>query len=97
MACTGIEYCKLAIVKTKARARTLIVELEVRLPDLDEPLAVHVNGCPNACARTQIADIGLKGMLVPTTTASRSRASRCISAARSASTPGSAASCAASR
>ena len=65
MACTGIEFCKLAIVNTKDTARTLIESIEVRRPDLDVPLAVHVNGCPNACARTQVADIGLKGMLVP--------------------------------
>ncbi|WP_114560691.1 nitrite/sulfite reductase [Desertihabitans aurantiacus] len=65
MACTGIEYCKLAIVETKARAASVVVELEERLPDFDSPLTLHVNGCPNACARTQVADIGLKGMLVP--------------------------------
>ncbi len=65
MACTGIEYCKLAIVNTKDTARTLIESIEVRRPDLDVPLAVHVNGCPNSCARFQVADIGLKGMLVP--------------------------------
>ncbi len=65
MACTGIEYCKLAIVNTKDTARTLIEEIEVRRPELDVPLAVHVNGCPNSCARFQVADIGLKGMLVP--------------------------------
>ncbi|RCK70706.1 nitrite/sulfite reductase [Desertihabitans brevis] len=65
MACTGIEYCKLAIVETKARAASVVAELEERLPDFDSPLSLHVNGCPNACARTQVADIGLKGMLVP--------------------------------
>ena len=65
MACTGIEFCKLAIVNTKDTARTLIETIEVRRPDLDVPLAVHVNGCPNSCARFQVADIGLKGMLVP--------------------------------
>ena len=64
MACTGIEYCKLAIVETKARAMSLADELEARLGDLDVPLTINVNGCPNACARTQIADIGLKGMIV---------------------------------
>ena len=64
MACTGIEYCKLAIVETKNRAIALIDELERRLPDFTEPLTINVNGCPNACARTQIADIGLKGQLV---------------------------------
>ncbi len=65
MACTGIEFCKLAIVETKARAATLVAELEKRLADLDVDISINVNGCPNACARTQVADIGLKGQLVP--------------------------------
>ena len=64
MACTGIEFCKLAIVETKQRAADLVAVLEERFPDLDVPITVNVNGCPNACARTQVADIGLKGMLV---------------------------------
>jgi sulfite reductase (ferredoxin) len=64
MACTGIEFCKLAIVETKARAMTLIDELERRLPDFDAPVTINVNGCPNSCARIQVADIGLKGSLV---------------------------------
>ena len=64
MACTGIEFCKLAIVDTKERARRLVTELEKRFPDLDTQISVNVNGCPNACARTQVADIGLKGQLV---------------------------------
>jgi sulfite reductase (ferredoxin) len=64
MACTGIEFCKLAIVDTKDRARDLVAELERRFPDLDVPITVNVNGCPNACARTQVADFGLKGQLV---------------------------------
>jgi sulfite reductase (ferredoxin) len=64
MACTGIEFCKLAIVDTKQRAIDLVGELEKRFPTLDTPITVNVNGCPNACARTQVADIGLKGMLV---------------------------------
>lgn len=64
MACTGIEYCKLAIVDTKNRAAALVDELERRFPGLDTPITVNVNGCPNACARTQVADIGLKGQIV---------------------------------
>ena len=64
MACTGIEFCKLAIVDTKDRAKALVAELEKRFPGLDVPVTVNVNGCPNACARTQVADIGLKGQLV---------------------------------
>ncbi len=72
MACTGIEYCKLAIVETKATAIALIAELERRFDDVPELFApdapavsININGCPNACARTQLADIGLKGIQVP--------------------------------
>ncbi|HEX6853995.1 MAG TPA: nitrite/sulfite reductase [Streptosporangiaceae bacterium] len=64
MACTGIEFCKLAIVETKHRAADLISELERRLPDFTEPVTINVNGCPNSCARIQTADIGLKGMVI---------------------------------
>ncbi|WP_422736743.1 nitrite/sulfite reductase [Micromonospora sp. WMMD729] len=64
MACTGIEYCKLAIVETKARGEELVARLEQRLRDFDADISIHINGCPNACARTQVADIGLKGQLV---------------------------------
>ncbi|MBL7255034.1 nitrite/sulfite reductase [Paractinoplanes lichenicola] len=64
MACTGIEYCKLAIVETKARGEELVARLEERLKDFDADISIHINGCPNACARTQVADIGLKGQLV---------------------------------
>jgi len=65
MACTGIEFCKLAIVETKALAASLVDRLEGTLAGLDADITINVNGCPNACARTQVADIGLKGQLVP--------------------------------
>ena len=64
MACTGIEFCKLAIVETKQRARDLYTELDRRLPGFDTPISINVNGCPNSCARFQVADIGLKGSIV---------------------------------
>ncbi len=64
MACTGIEFCKLAIVETKQRAAGLIDELERRLPDFADPVTINVNGCPNSCARIQTADVGLKGSLM---------------------------------
>ena len=68
VACTGIEYCKLAIVETKQTASDTIDELERRLDgvELPHPISMHVNGCPNSCARIQTADIGLKGQLLPT-------------------------------
>nr|PZM98704.1 MAG: sulfite reductase [Actinomycetota bacterium] len=64
IACTGIEYCKLAIVETKATAREVVMKLDSIFPTLDTPITVHVNGCPNSCARIQIADIGFKGQMV---------------------------------
>ncbi len=64
MACTGIEFCKLSIVETKGRAQWLYGDLEKRLPDFDEPIRINVNGCPNSCARYQLADIGFMGVLV---------------------------------
>jgi len=66
IACTGIEFCKLAIVETKGNATAAVLALEERLAGLDlpHPISLHVNGCPNSCARIQTADIGLKGQLV---------------------------------
>ncbi|MBE3075713.1 MAG: nitrite/sulfite reductase, partial [Actinobacteria bacterium] len=68
MACTGIEYCKFAIVDTKGTAAKTVAILQERLADIiegiDVPVTIHVNGCPNSCARIQVADIGLKGQLV---------------------------------
>ncbi|MFV8320675.1 nitrite/sulfite reductase [Mycobacterium sp. 23] len=68
MACSGIEYCKLSFAETRVRAQSLVPELEGRLADinsrLDVPITVNINGCPNSCARIQIADIGFKGQMV---------------------------------
>ncbi len=73
MACTGIEYCKLSFADTRGRAQTLVPELEARLADLnaelDVPVTVNINGCPNSCARIQVADIGFKGQMVSDDTA----------------------------
>ena len=63
MACTGIEFCKLAIVETKGRAESIRADLEQALPDFDTPITINVNGCPNSCARFQVADIGFKGIV----------------------------------
>lgn len=64
ISCTGLEFCKLAHVTTKARAIELVDILEDTLGDLDVPLSIALNGCPNACARSQVSDIGLKGQIV---------------------------------
>ena len=58
--CTGTEFCKLAITETKARSRQIVEYLEKRV-SLEEPLRLHITGCPNACAQYQIAHIGLMG------------------------------------
>jgi sulfite reductase (ferredoxin) len=64
MACTGIEFCKLAVTETKGRAATIVDELERRLPDFDDYCRININGCPNACARFQVADMGFMGSIV---------------------------------
>lgn len=68
MACSGIEFCKLSFAETRVRAQSLVPELESRLEDInsriDVPITVNINGCPNSCARIQVADIGFKGQMV---------------------------------
>ena len=66
LACTGLEFCKFAIVETKALAARVAAELDERLADtdLERPLTVNINGCPNSCARIQTADVGLKGQII---------------------------------
>jgi sulfite reductase (ferredoxin) len=64
MACTGIQFCKLALAETKGNAEWLFRELERRLPDWDEVIRINLNGCPNSCARFQVADIGLLGAML---------------------------------
>ncbi len=61
IACTGTEFCKLAITETKGFTRWLVDELEERLPGFDQQLKLHVTGCPNGCGQHWIADIGLEG------------------------------------
>jgi ferredoxin-nitrite reductase len=64
VACTGNEFCRFAIVETKARAATWARELDRRLgPDAagDGIIRMHFSGCPASCAQPQIADIGFRG------------------------------------
>lgn len=61
VACTGTEFCKLAITETKGFTRWLVEEMGERLPAFDQQLKLHVTGCPNACGQHWIADIGLEG------------------------------------
>jgi len=61
IACTGTEFCKLALTETKGFARRLVEELERRLPGFDQHVKIHITGCPNSCGQHWIADIGVEG------------------------------------
>jgi sulfite reductase (ferredoxin) len=61
IACSGTEFCKLAITETKSFSRWLVEELDERLPGFDQQLKLHVTGCPNSCGQHWIADIGIEG------------------------------------
>ncbi len=61
IACTGTQFCKLALTETKGFARALVEDLERRLPGFDQSLKIHVTGCPNSCGQHWIADIGIEG------------------------------------
>ena len=61
VACTGSEFCKLALTETKSFARWLSTELDDRLPGFDQQIKLHVTGCPNSCGQHWIADIGIEG------------------------------------
>ncbi|HEY1743610.1 MAG TPA: nitrite/sulfite reductase [Granulicella sp.] len=61
VACTGTEFCKLAISETKGFAKWLVGEMEERLPQFDQQLRLHVTGCTNSCGQSWIADLGLEG------------------------------------
>jgi sulfite reductase (ferredoxin) len=61
IACSGTEFCKIAITETKSFARWLVEEMDERLPGFDQHLKLHVTGCPNSCGQHWIADVGLEG------------------------------------
>jgi len=61
VACSGSEFCKLAITETKSFSRWLVEELEERLPGFEQHLKLHVTGCPNSCGQHWIADLGIEG------------------------------------
>ncbi|TJY42002.1 nitrite/sulfite reductase [Cohnella pontilimi] len=65
VSCTGNEFCNLAIVETKERARRVAQYLDENVR-LDEPIRIHFIGCPNSCGQKHVADIGLQGSLIKT-------------------------------
>jgi sulfite reductase (ferredoxin) len=64
VACTGSEFCKLALTETKGFARWLVEDLEERLPGFEEHVRINITGCPNSCGQHWIADIGIEGKKV---------------------------------
>jgi len=64
VACTGSEFCKLALTETKGFARRLVETLEARLPGFEQHLRIHITGCPNSCGQHWIADLGIEGKKV---------------------------------
>ena len=61
VACTGSEFCKLALTETKGFARWLVEDLEERLPGFEEHVRINITGCPNSCGQHWIADLGIEG------------------------------------
>jgi sulfite reductase beta subunit-like hemoprotein len=62
IACTGIQFCKLAVAETKNRAAELNDYLE-KTVDLDDAVRISVTGCPNSCGQHHICDVGLEGSM----------------------------------
>ena len=63
VACTGNTGCKFSATDTKGQALLLADHLEQRVP-LDQPINIHLTGCPNSCAQHYVGDIGLLGVKV---------------------------------
>jgi sulfite reductase beta subunit-like hemoprotein len=63
VACTGTEFCNLAITETKNLSIRLSAHLDETFPDERRKVRIHISGCPNNCGQTAVADIGLRGGL----------------------------------
>jgi sulfite reductase beta subunit-like hemoprotein len=64
IACSGTEFCNMALAETKGRADSLAEHLEQRIAGIDDAIRISVTGCPNSCGQHQICDVGLEGTLV---------------------------------
>ena len=61
VSCTGIEFCNLAVIETKARALQIARTLETKVHH-GKPIRIHWSGCPAGCGNHTVADIGLLGV-----------------------------------
>jgi len=64
LACTGLNFCKLAVSETKNLSIEVVKYLNEKFPDFIEPISISINGCPNACAHPHIVDLGFIGAIV---------------------------------
>lgn len=64
VACTGKTACKLGLAHTKEDGLALVRHLQNQF-SLDQPINIHLTGCPNSCAQHLISDIGLLGTTLP--------------------------------
>jgi len=68
VSCPGTQFCVLAVTNSQGAARDLqtqIVPKDEKQAELFRSLTIHISGCPNSCAKQQIADIGLVGGMAP--------------------------------
>ena len=63
VACTGNTGCRFSSANTKGQALLLAEYLEPRIT-LDQPINIHLTGCPNSCAQHYVGDIGLLAVKV---------------------------------
>jgi ferredoxin-nitrite reductase len=63
VACTGNKGCKWSATDTKGHALSLVEHLN-KCVQLDQPINIHLTGCPHSCAQHYIGDIGLQGVKV---------------------------------
>ncbi|MFI5015154.1 MAG: NirA family protein [Hyphomicrobiales bacterium] len=63
VACTGNTGCKFALSDTKGHALAIAEHLDGKL-DIDQPVNIHLTGCPNSCAQHYVGDIGFVGVKV---------------------------------
>jgi nitrite reductase (NADH) large subunit len=67
LACPGTEFCTLAVTNSQGAARDLL-RFHPETPEkaaLFQSISIHLSGCPNSCAKHQVADIGLAGTMTP--------------------------------
>ncbi len=63
VACTGKQFCNIAVTETKGHMLQLVAKLRERALTL-HGIRIHMSGCPSSCAQHFTADIGLKGVRV---------------------------------